>query len=336
MPKQRILDTSPVPTALRGPSAEASRARAAWSAAARDRAPLLILAEPGFDAAAIARTVHDAADATRPFVHVDASQADGAEIEMELFGTRHRPAVRTAEVLGAGGALVRANLGTVFIEAIGGLPFPVQRRLARLLRDGEARFGGRATLPLQARIIASTLPGVQDAVDGEVLADLHRRLAAQVLTVPPLRTRPADFGSLVPALTQDIAVQLSRGVPSFTQSALNVLASLPWRRNMVELHALLERLLRAVPGDAVQQEDVLAQLSFDGAFARRAPAGSLREARQRFEREYIAAVLEQHDWRMSDAARTLGMERANLYRKTRQLGISRAGTGHAAANGRSL
>ena len=52
-------------------------------------------------------------------------------------------------------------------------------------------------------------------------------------------------------------------------------------------------------------------------------AVSLREARRRFEREYIATVLEQHQWRMSDAARTLGIERANLYRKTRQLGISR-------------
>ena len=146
------------------------------------------------------------------------------------------------------------------------MPFPVQRRLARLLRDGEARVGRRTTLSLQARIIASTVPAAPDAVEGEVLADLQRRLATQVLTVPPLRTRPADFGSLVLALTQEISGQLSRGVPSFTQSALNVLASLPWRRNLAELQALLERLLRSVPRDTVQQEDVLAQLSFDGAF----------------------------------------------------------------------
>ena len=56
------------------------------------------------------------------------------------------------------------------------------------------------------------------------------------------------------------------------------------------------------------------------------PLISLREARRRFEREYIATVLEQHQWRMSDAARTLGIERANLYRKARQLGISREET----------
>ena len=76
----------------------------------------------------------------------------------------------------------------------------------------------------------------------------------------------------------------------------------------------------------------LAQLSFDGAFSRRAPSASLREARLRFERDYIAAVLEQHHWRMSDAARALGIERANLYRKTRQLGISRAMPAQAAVS----
>jgi DNA-binding NtrC family response regulator len=61
----------------------------------------------------------------------------------------------------------------------------------------------------------------------------------------------------------------------------------------------------------------------DGAFARVDLTASLRDARRRFEREYIAAVLERHNWRMSDAARALGIERANLYRKARQLGISR-------------
>jgi two-component system, NtrC family, nitrogen regulation response regulator NtrX len=62
----------------------------------------------------------------------------------------------------------------------------------------------------------------------------------------------------------------------------------------------------------------------DGSFARLDLTASLREARRRFERDYIAAVLERHQWRMSDAARALGIERANLYRKARQLGIAKA------------
>jgi DNA-binding NtrC family response regulator len=73
----------------------------------------------------------------------------------------------------------------------------------------------------------------------------------------------------------------------------------------------------------VTQEDVLAHVPIDGAFSRRDLTASLREARRRFERDYIAAVLERHQWRMSEAARALGIERANLYRKTRQLGIAR-------------
>ena len=74
----------------------------------------------------------------------------------------------------------------------------------------------------------------------------------------------------------------------------------------------------------IRQEDVLADLRPGPPARRYAPLGSLREARLSFEREYIAAVLQAHGWRMSDAARTLGIQRANLYRKTRQLGIVRA------------
>ena len=111
--------------------------------------------------------------------------------------------------------------------------------------------------------------------------------------------------------------------PTFTQAALTVLAAPAWPGNLDELRRVLGKVLRAVPNGSVRQEDVLAQLPIDGALPRIAPHVSLREARRQFEREYIASVLERHRWRMSDAARTLGIERANLYRKTRQLGITR-------------
>jgi two-component system nitrogen regulation response regulator NtrX len=102
-----------------------------------------------------------------------------------------------------------------------------------------------------------------------------------------------------------------------------VLSAPAWPGNLDELRVVLERVLRAAPAGSIRQEDVLAHLPMDGAFARIAPEISLREARRQFEREYISSVLERHRWRMSEAARTLGIERANLYRKTRQLGIMR-------------
>ncbi|HET7694606.1 MAG TPA: sigma 54-interacting transcriptional regulator [Vicinamibacterales bacterium] len=321
------------PPALAGSSLEVTRARHAAQAAMAERTPLLLIAEEGFDPTAIAQWIHEASRPGQPFVLVSPAREEPADIEASLFGASSRSPAQPVEVLGAGSAFIRAGHGTVFIDGIGELPAVVQRRLARLLRDGEAKASGRVPAPVQARVIASAQPTIHgDVNEGRVRADLYRRLASQEIVVPPLRTRPGDFATLVPAVAAVVSRRLDRPVPTFTQSALTVLAALPWRRNLEELDGLLERILRAAPDDGIKQEDVLAQLSFDGAFSRRAPSASLREARLRFEREYIAAVLEQHHWRMSDAARALGIERANLYRKTRQLGISRAMPAQPAAS----
>jgi transcriptional regulator of acetoin/glycerol metabolism len=104
---------------------------------------------------------------------------------------------------------------------------------------------------------------------------------------------------------------------------MTVLAALPWAGNIDEVDTLLQKVLKTA-GASVTQEDVLAHVPMDGQFSRVDLTASLRDARRRFERDYIAAVLERHQWRMSEAARALGIERANLYRKTRQLGIVRA------------
>jgi len=332
MPNPDISKLFSIP-ALLGDSAETRKLRVACQAALADSSPALIVVEEGFDPAVIARALHTASRPGAPFEILSPAQSDPPQVELALFGTRQRPRADGVEVLGAGGALLRAAGGTLFVDSVGDLPAMVQRRLARLLRDGEARAGGRTPAPLKARVVAAASPGIHaDVQDGRVLGDLYRRLAVHELVVPPLRGRPSDFASLVPAVVAATSARRGRSAPSFTQSALTVLAALPWGRNMAELEGLIERILDAVPGNSVKQEDVLAQLSFDGAFARRAPAPSLREARQRFERDYIAAVLEHHQWRMSDAARALGIERANLYRKTRQLGISRARAAQAAAH----
>jgi two-component system nitrogen regulation response regulator NtrX len=106
-----------------------------------------------------------------------------------------------------------------------------------------------------------------------------------------------------------------------TPAARTLLAALPWRGNADELRLLVERVALAVPRRAVLLEDVLGQISFDGASVRPPAEGTLRAARRRFERDYIVAVLLEHRGRVSEAARALGLERTNLYRKMKQLGI---------------
>jgi DNA-binding NtrC family response regulator len=311
-----------LPPALLGASDAARRARATVEAATSG--PIVILAEEGLEPAAVAQYTHAQTRPDQPFVQVDCAQPDPEQLEIILLGSRQRT-TGELEVLGASSALLAARRGTVFLDHVTDLPAVVQRRLARVLRDGEVRTASRDRVRVSARVVASAPPDLAgDARAGRFRADLLRRFSAQQVTLSPLRSRPEDIPAIVQRLATDISVAADRPAPAFTQAALTLLAVLQWPGNLVELRLALERILRDTSGQTVRQEDVLPTIPADAMAAGRiTPLVSLREARRRFEREYIATVLEQHRWRMSDAARTLGIERANLYRKTRQLGISR-------------
>jgi DNA-binding NtrC family response regulator len=318
-----------LPPPLLGESAAVRRARAGLERPGAS--PILLLADEGLDAAAIARYVHDRTRPGQPWLCVDCARPDADALDAELFGGRARAAA-ALEALGAGSALVAARRGTVFLDNLGELPAALQRRLARVLRDGEVRVADRDRVRLESRVIAAASPALSaDAADGRFRPDLLRRFGPSTIVVPPLRERPDDL----PVIAARIAADLSgpgAEPPRFTPAALTMLTALPWTRNLEELRAMLARALPRAAGQVVRQEDLLPAVHFDGLARRLAPAVSLREARRRFEREYIASVLEQHDWRMSDAARVLGIERANLYRKTRELGIQRSapgGRGHS-------
>lgn len=309
------------PLPLDGSSAAAERARAAFTVAVSSSAPALIVADRGLDAPAIARAIHERGRPGTPLVVIDCAAADAEQIERELFGADPRLDGRAGvDTIGSSSVLLRVRAGTLHLRHVVELPAATQRRMARILRDREVSVGGRR-MPVRARIIGDAPASVAvDVGEGRFRSDLFRRLSQTCIPVPGLRERPED----IPELAVRIAAELRGGQPpAFTQAALTVLSAPAWPGNLDELRMVLDRVLRAAPSGSIRQEDVLAHLPITGTFARIGPETSLREARRQFEREYIASVLERHRWRMSEAARTLGIERANLYRKTRQLGIMR-------------
>jgi DNA-binding NtrC family response regulator len=110
----------------------------------------------------------------------------------------------------------------------------------------------------------------------------------------------------------------------FSRSALSLICALPWRQNAVELRSLLDAVVGASgPAREIRIEDVLAHLKLDGEAVELARVETLRQARIRFEREYIAAVLDRHRGRISEAAKVLGIQRTNLYRKIRVLHVGK-------------
>ncbi len=311
--------------------------------AASSRGGVLMCGERGSGRAMLAREIHvRSVGADAPFVRVNCSDWSGDELEAAIFGTMDpahgEPADRRRiERVAAGSALVSARGGTLYLAHLAEAPERVQARLARVLRDGEVNIGdGRRATPLNIRPAASAAPGWDASVaDGGIRDDLARRVAASRVNVPALRDRRDDLPLLAACLLDRACRGQGLDLKSIDSAALSLLTALPWRGNGPELEAVLAAVARVAPGPTITIEHVLSSVSLDAAGERLGPSGTLRDARTRFEREYIALVLEHHRGRIPDAARTLGLQRTNLYRKMRLLKIAwrKGGAGGSNGNG---
>jgi DNA-binding NtrC family response regulator len=297
------------------------------------RGGVCICGEPGTGRQLVARAIHGRRppESDRPFVVVDCAGEEPQELERRLFGVvgDSRPAgteKSALERIGRTGAIALAAGGTLFLKNPVEAPARVQAKLARLLRDGEAwSVEQKTNVELNVRPIAAVDASVDAAVEeGRLRGDLYERLAQVRIDMPPLRRRRED----VPLLAVHILKQTcdAHGVSprSFSRSALALLTALPWHGNARELRSLIEGLVRSLDRPVIHLDDLLDQASLDGMPARIDTGVSLREARARFERDCISAVLMRHHGRVGEAAKALGIQRTNLYRKVRQLNVARS------------
>ena len=305
------------------------------SRAASMRAGVTIRGEDGTGRQVVARAIHAAQSDGAEFVSIDCAAFESDGLEAELFGATakmrlgHGPADGWSglERLSRQGRLYAAIGGTLYLQNIAEASTRVQSRIARLLRDREAVLvETNATIPFDLRPMAGVDPGIDNAVsEGRVREELFRRMSVIRIDMPPIRNRREDIPALANHFLREICRE--RGIPpkALSRPALSLIAALPWRGNAVELRTMLEAIVGGLAGGkGIGLEDVLAQVKLDGGSAAFSERGTLRQARSRFEREYIAHVLEQHRGRISDAAKALGIQRTNLYRKLRSLRVDRS------------
>jgi two-component system response regulator HydG len=307
---------------LVGRSSAITRVQELLRRAAAGDAGTLITSEAGSAVESVARELHGRSrQSAAAFVTVECGAADAAGVDRLLFGPPPESAPTDLESVTRDSFVAAAIGGTLFLQDVSELPASTQARLARLTRDGEVRIDG-SPVSTMFRLVASA----SSAIDGDVhahrfRADLYRRLSAMRIDLPPLRDRGEDVPALAQRLLDDICAAEGPPARTFTQTALALLGALNWPGNFAELRAAIERVVAETHAEVIQVEHLLPALQLLRAPAPFVPSGNLREARLRFEREYIAAVLQHHGWRMADAAQTLGIQRPNLYRKARQLGI---------------
>jgi len=279
---------------------------------------VVLTAERGVDVESVARELHSRGRADRPFVVVDCG---GDAVDRRLFGTPEGMMPPDLEPVSADCAIASARGGTLFLQDIGELSAAVQARLVRVARDGEVRIDGEA-VATEIRLVAGASPDVDaDVRDHRLRSDLYRRVSSARIDLPSLSARRGDVPAIATRLLDRQCASLGQPRRAFTDAALALLAAMTWPNNLAELRGVVERVAAETTDISIRIEHLLPLLRLDRTLASFKPSGDLREARLRFEREYIAAVLEHHGWRMAAAAQTLGMHRPNLYRKARQLGI---------------
>lgn len=298
--------------------------------AAHDRAAVCVSGESGSGRTLVGRTIHRRARMEgSPLIAVDCAP-DPQTLERRLFGNVPPPRTISsagAEPIGDDGALYQARGGTLLLRHVVDAPARVQGRLARLLRDREAVMmnARRTVVGLDIQPIATLDPDVDLALsEGRLRGDLYRQLAQVRIEMPPLRRRREDL----PLLAVQMLARLcrARGIPALglSRAALQVMAALPWKGNAAELGDLLEALIDSVPGPVIQIDALLEQTSLDVVAEPVDVGATLRDAKARFERDRISAVLMRHHGRVPEAAKELGIQRTNLYRKIRQLNVARS------------
>ncbi len=300
--------------------------------AARSDLAVLITGETGVGKEVVARAIHTGSPrADRPLIYVNCAALPESIAESELFG--HVRGSFTGALDNRAGKFEVADKGTLFLDEIGELPLSIQAKLLRALQTGEIqRVGADQILRVDVRIIAATnrdLPA--EVAAGRFRADLFHRLSVYPIEVPPLRDRRDDILLLAGFFLDEARIRLGLGPVRLAADARVALIAHDWPGNVRELeHTILRAALRSAGGR--RRETVVIDASTlelptatpRVATAPAAPADdslTLEESIETLKRRRIAEAVDRCDGNWAEAARKLGLDRGNLHRLAKRLGM---------------
>jgi DNA-binding NtrC family response regulator len=291
---------------------------------------VLITGESGTGKELVARAVHQSSQRSgQPFVAINVAAIPEALIESELFG--HEKGAFTGAIGRRLGKFELAHGGTVFLDEIGSLRLDLQAKLLRVLQEREIeRVGGQRTVPVDVRVLAATNVNLRAAVRERAFReDLYYRLHVVPIHVPPLRERRDDIPRLVEHFVRKAARECNRDVRSVSAGALEVLSRYDWPGNVRELENVIHRAVVLASGPMLHLPDVPLDVAMPemGARLTEDDGVPLREACDRFERQYVLRVLERVQWNVSRAARLLGVHRNTVLAKLSAWNVQRPGEG---------
>lgn len=256
-----------------------------------------------------------------PFVDVKAAAITRPNVLVELFGSEQDQRIYP-------GRLEQAQRGTLFLDEIADMDLESQARLLSALQEGRfLRVNGVEPVQVNVRVVAASSHDLrQELQAGRLREDLFYRLNVVPLQIPALAERRDD----IPALIQEfMGVYQARGLTArhFGADAFEVLQHYPWPGNVRELQNLIERLLILADDSEINASEVERMLGLDSRSAVSEDsgddfAGTLKNARDKFERAFLEYHLARNQGNIARTAEAVGLERTHLYRKLRSLGVA--------------
>jgi two-component system nitrogen regulation response regulator NtrX len=283
---------------------------------------VLIYGESGTGKELVAHALHQLSPrAAEPFVEVNCAAIPEELIESELFG--HNKGSFAGAQEAKIGKFQKADAGTLFLDEVGDMSLRTQSKVLRVIE--EQRFepvGASESVQVDVRVVASTNKNLDDEIEhGNFREDLFYRLNVIPFNVPPLRDRREDIPLLAEHFLREFTTAYGRKPKELTPEAFKVLAEYHWPGNVRELKNLIERIVILNPQVRVDARHIPLNPSKRPPDRSLDRFGSLQEVREAAEREYILKKLEETSGNVTRTAELLGLERSNLYRKMKTLGI---------------
>ncbi|MEK6775385.1 MAG: sigma-54 dependent transcriptional regulator [bacterium] len=284
---------------------------------------VLIYGENGTGKELIARQIHLQSDRRdKPFVEVNCAAIPQELIESELFG--HEKGSFTGATSMRKGKFEMADQGTLFLDEIGDMSLATQAKVLRVLQEQTVqRVGGTKTIEVDVRVIAASNKDLEKEIkEGRFRDDLFYRLNVIPMYLPPLRERAGDIPLLVQHFIREYAQKNGARPKEILKEGMSLLMKYNWPGNVRELRNIVERIMIMVQKETIGPDNIPVGIhgSAEKAKAMRY-SGTLKEARREFELDYILQKLQENDWNVSQTAKILEIERSNLHRKIKKLGL---------------
>ncbi len=284
---------------------------------------VLITGENGTGKELVAQNIHYMSSrASRPFVDINCAAIPEELIESELFG--YEKGAFTGADRTKKGKFDLAHGGTLFLDEIADMSLKTQAKVLRILQEKSfQRVGGSEVIEVDVRVVAATNKNLEVEIkEGRFREDLYYRLNVIPFRVPSLKERAADVPSLISHFSDHFAKEGGYNKKIFSDQAIEKLIYYPWPGNVRELRNFIERIYILTPGDFVDIHDLkFAGLTTSQEEASAEELKSFREARAKFEKDFLLKKIAENSGNISKTAEAIGLERSYLHRKIKSFGI---------------